>query len=202
MGRIACFRRLLASRWVGFCRRGPGSGERVGGRWLVLVATALAVTGTSVSAPASAARVDVTCAGTETVEYQPGLLLAPRDVSVTVNGTLSPCSSSDSGITDGSYLQRFTATLSCDTVLAPLAATRVFQWSNGRSSTFFYTRAVNNAGGQTTVTFQGTITSGEFSGDRAVEQVVLVTPDSAQCLAPPGLTTLGPSLAALSLASP
>jgi hypothetical protein len=172
------------------------------GGWLALVATALAVTGTSVSAPASAAGVDVTCAGTETVEYQPGLLLTPQNVRVTVHGMLSPCGSSDSGITGGAYLQSFTATLSCDTVLAPLAATRVFQWSNGRSSTFLYRRTINDAGGQTTVTFQGTITGGEFSGDPAVEQVVFVTPSSARCLAPPGLTSLGPSPATLGIPSP
>ena len=202
MGTIARFRRLLATRRVELGRRDHGSGNRMRGLRLVLVATTLAATGTSVSVPASAARVDATCAGTETVKFQPGLLLSPQNVSVTVNGMLSPCTSSDSGIKSGTYLQNFTATLSCDTVLAPLAATRVFQWSNGRSSTFFYKRTINNAGGQTTVTFTGTITSGEFSGDPAVEQVVFVTPNSTQCLAPPGLTTLGPGPATLSITSP
>jgi hypothetical protein len=202
MGTIALFWRLLAPRRVELRRRDHGSGNRMRVPRLVPMATAVVVAGTSVWAPASAARVDVTCAGTETVKYEPGLLLSPQTVSVTVNGMLSPCTSSDSGIKTGTYLHNFTATLSCDTLFAPLAATRVFQWSNGRSSTFVYKRAIDNAGGQTTVTFTGTITSGEFSGDPAVEQVVLVTPNSAQCLAPPGLTTLGPGPATLSITSP
>jgi hypothetical protein len=75
----------------------------------------------------------------------------------------------------------------------------VFQWSNGQTSTFTFTRELNDAGGQTTVTFTGTITSGEFAGDNAVEQVGAVTPSALQCANPPGLTTLGPAPATLTL---
>jgi hypothetical protein len=196
------FQRLLATRGAQL-RQGPrGSGNRMRGVGLVLVATVLAVAGTSMSAPASAAGVDVTCVGTQTVTYQPGLLLTPQTVDVTVIGILSPCESSDSKIKSGIYLQHVTATLSCDTLLAGLAATRVFQWSNGQTSSFSYNRVVNNALGQTTVTFHGTITSGEFSGDTGVQQVVFVTPNALQCLAPPGLTTNGPGPTILSITRP
>jgi hypothetical protein len=146
-----------------------------------------------------AVSADVTCAGTETVTYQPGLLLTSQTVNATVNGILAPCTSSDPNITSGTYLQNFTATLSCGTLFAGLAATRVFNWSNGQSSSFSYNRAINDVGGQTTVTFTGTIVSGEFAGDTAIEQVVFATLNSLQCLAPPGLTALGPGVAILTI---
>ena len=164
----------------------------------VLVLSGLVVPATT----ASATSMDVSCVGTETVTYQPGLLLTVQSVAVTVNGILAPCTSSDPAITSGTYLQNFTATLSCSTVFAGLAATRVFQWSNGQSSTFSYNRAINNVGGQTTVTFTGTIVSGRFAGATAVQQVVFVTPNTLQCLAPPGLTTLGPGASVLTITTP
>ena len=165
----------------------------------LLLTTALAII--ALPAPAATAQsVDVVCTGTETVAYQPGLLLTPQTVHVVVTGTLTPCHSSDAGITAGGYQDNFAATLSCATLLAPRPGTRVVHWSNGRSSTFTYDSRINDAGGQTTVTFSGVITGGEFTGDRVVEQVAFVTPAAAQCLASPGLTTLGPGPVVLTIA--
>jgi hypothetical protein len=167
---------------------------------ILLTAAALAVSGVVLTSPAAhAVSADVLCVGTETVTYKPGLLLTPQTVNVTVNGILAPCSSSDPNITAGTYLQNFTTTLSCGTLLGGLAATRVFNWSNGQSSTFSYNRAINDVGGQTTVTFTGTIVSGRFAGDTAIEQVVFATLNTLQCLAPPGLTALGPGAAILTI---
>jgi hypothetical protein len=166
----------------------------------LLSAAALAMSGVVFPSPAAhALTADVLCAGTETVTYQPGLLLTPQTVNVTVNGILAPCTSSDRHITSGTYLQHFTTTLSCSTLLGGLAATRVFNWSDGESSTFSYNRAINDVGGQTTVTFTGTIVSGKFEGDTAIEQVVFVTLNTLQCLAPPGVTALGPGVAVLTI---
>jgi hypothetical protein len=166
---------------------------------VLMTTVALVVGGLLPMAGARAVSLDVTCAGTETAGYQPGLLLTARTTAVTVNGILAPCTSSDPDITSGTYLQHFDATLSCATLLGGLSATRVFTWSNGDTSTFSYNRAVNNALGQVTVTFTGTIVSGRFAGDTAVEQVVLVSPNPLQCLAEPGLTALGPGVAVLTI---
>lgn len=152
---------------------------------LVLIATAFT------AAPAQAASVDVSCTGAETVTYTPGLTMSPRLVSVEVNGVMGPCASTDPGITAGTYAQKFTASLSCASLLEGLAATRAFHWNNGDSSAFTYNRALNNAAGQTTVTFAGTITGGEFSGATAVQQAVFVTPGAGDCLGH-GLISLGP----------
>lgn len=175
----------------------------------LLIGAALAMSGVVVPSTAAhastapGARMDVFCLGTETGTYSPGLLLfTPQAVHVSVNGVLAPCASSDSKIKSGTYLQHFDATLSCATVLAGLAATRVFNWSDGESSTFSYNRAINDVLGQTTVTFTGTIVSGKFEGDTVFEQVVFVTPNALQCLAPPGLTALGPGIAVLGIGHP
>jgi len=167
---------------------------------IVLTAAALAMSGVVFAAPAAqAVSVDALCVGTETVTYQPGLVLTPRTVDVTVSGILAPCASSDPDITSGTYLQHFTTTLSCATLLGGLAATRIFNWSNGESSSFSYNRAINDVGGQTTVTFAGTIVGGKFARDTAIEQVAFVTPNTLQCLTPSGLTTLGPGAAILTI---
>ena len=167
-------------------------------RFALLVAAALALTSAvaaSAASPAHAAHalsVDVTCAGTETVTYAPGVLLTPQSVHVTVTGILAPCTSSDSSVVSGSYMEDFTATLSCATLLSGRAGTRTFNWSGGQSSTFAFNRALNNAGGQTTVTFTGNIAGGEFAGDTGLEQATFVTLSTLQCLASPGVTSLGP----------
>lgn len=172
-------------------------------RRMALATSALALGASVASVPAAhALSVDVSCAGTETVSYNPGVRLTAQQVNVVVTGILSPCSSSDGTVSAGTYNESFTTTLSCDTLLAGRSGTRVFHWSNGRSSTFAFNRALNNAGGQTTVTFTGTITSGEFAGDTALEQVVFVTPNTLQCLAPPGVTALGPGPAILTISHP
>jgi hypothetical protein len=167
----------------------------------LLAAAALAMSGAMLPSAAShAVSADVSCVGTETVTYQPGLLLTPQTVNVTVNGIMARCTSSDPAITSGTYLPHFTTTLSCATLLSGLAATRVFNWNDGQSSTFSYNRAINDVGGQTTVTLIGTIVSGRFAGDLALQQVVLATPSPLQCLAPPGLTALGPGATVLEVA--
>jgi hypothetical protein len=168
--------------------------------WFLLTAAALAMGAVVFPSPAAhAVSLDVVCLGTETVTYEPGLSLTPQTVNVTVRGILAPCTSSDPDITSGTYTQHFTTTLSCVTVLAGLAATRSFEWSDDQSSSFSYNRAINNVAGQTTVTFTGTIVSGKFAGDTAIEQVVFVTPNILQCLTTSGLTTLGPGPAILTI---
>jgi hypothetical protein len=152
--------------------------------------------------PAAAAHAlssGVSCTGTETAGYNPGLSLSSHTTNVSVNGILEACASSDPTVTSGSYTQHFSAALSCTTLFAGLDASRVLQWSNDRTSTFNYTRTLNNVGGQTTVTFTGVITAGEFAGDTAVQQVVFATPDAQACLTTAGLTQLGPGVSVLTV---
>src|SRR5581483_11922869 len=168
----------------------------------ILIAAAMLVSLpglTLITSPAHAVSLDVTCAGTETATYNPGLLITSQTTQVAVTGILAACTSSDPGITSGSYSENFPTTLSCATIFAGRAGTRTIRWSNGQSTTFEFTRAINNAAGQITVTFTGDATSGEFTGDTVIEQVVFVTPNALQCLAPPGLTQIGPGIATVTI---
>lgn len=170
---------------------------------LLAVASCFGLSGVAAAAPSShTAPVGLTCTGSETVDYRPGLLLTPRKVDVEVRGDLSHCTSSDHDLTAGKYGEDFHAELSCSTLLAGREGTRVFRWNNGHTSTFKFTRAINDVGGQTTVTFTGTITSGQFDGAHAVEQAVIPTLSTAKCLAHPGLTRLGPGTVLLTITKP
>ena len=151
--------------------------------------------------PAHAATTDLTCTGTSTMTFQPGLLLTPQTVAVTTNEILSPCESVNTAITSGTSDRGVTQTLSCATVLAGVPRTITYQWSNGESSVVSYNIATNDVGGQTTITATGTVVSGIFAGDTAVEQTVFVTPGALQCLTPPGLTALGPGAVVLTITS-
>ncbi|KAG0204255.1 hypothetical protein BGX28_003750 [Mortierella sp. GBA30] len=153
--------------------------------------------------PIRAALVDVVCTGTETATYTPGLTLEllsnPQPIQVDVIGILDHCISSDGDIKSGTYHESFNATVSCLSLLDPRPGTRVFRWSNGKTSTFPFNRALNDVGSETTVTFTGSITDGEFAGDTALEQVVLLSLNTLQCLSPCGITKLGPGTIALTL---
>ena len=169
----------------------------------VLLAPAVLLAAAVVAAPAAhAVSADVTCAGTAVVHYSPGLLLTTQTVQVSATAVLAPCVSSDGAITAGNYQTTLTADLSCLNLLSGRSGVTVFHWSNGRSSTFAFNRNLTNAGGQTTITFTGDITAGEFAGDTAVEQIVFATPNILDCLAAPGLTNLGPGPIVLTIAQP
>lgn len=162
-------------------------------------AAVLALLGMFAGTPAHAAAESVTCTGTETVSYDPGLTFTQQTVHAVVTGILAPCTSSNPAVTSGTYGEDFHPTLSCLTLLSGRPGERTFHWSNGQTSTFAFNRVLNNAGGSTTVTFTGTITVGAFSGATVLQQVVFVTPNLLQCLAAPGLTSLGTGLSTLTI---
>lgn len=164
---------------------------------LLLVASLLGAL-TLVPTSAAAAGVELTCVGGEVADYRPGLQLLPRQVDVEVAGTLGGCVGA---VTGGTYGSRFPAVLSCATLLAQLDGTRTFHWNDRSTSTFTYRRILTNLGGQTLVTFTGTITAGRYAGATAVEQVVFASLDTLRCLTPAGLTTLGTGIAALTITS-
>lgn len=144
------------------------------------------------AAPAQALD-QVTCAGTQTSTYNPGLqLLTTQTVTATVATHYGTCvSAADPAIHSASpTLVQRQATLSCVALLssAPAPGTVTYTWDNGRTSTFQYTNSLTQAAGLLTVTATGSIVSGEFAGASAVavaEDVALPT----DCLAPGGLTS-------------
>jgi len=138
---------------------------------------------------AHAGIADITCAGTETQMFAPGLLLTPQTVALTVHSIYSPCVSTvDPSITFGTTDFGFASTLSCLDLLKSSAGTMAFNWSNGAQSTFSFNRSATTVGGELVVSETGVITAGEFSGDTVERIVTGPTLNTLQCLSPPGIT--------------
>jgi hypothetical protein len=140
------------------------------------------------SAPARAAAADVTCTGSHSVSYSPGLLLSPQPVVATAHYVLAPCVSTDPGVTAGTSTVTLTNTISCLTLDSAGTGVLTLDWSNGRSSTFTFNRTVTHPAGQTVVLATGAITGGEFAGDAATLTVASASVNLLACLAPPGIT--------------
>jgi hypothetical protein len=156
-------------------------------RILSLVATlALAMTGIAlVAAPAAADTLDATCTGAQQITYSPGLQLIPRTVTTT-GATSYSCQLSV--VSSGSSGFSITDSRGCLSAV-PAAAVETVTWNTGQQSTLTMTATVVTAGGITTVTKVGTVTSGLFAGDSVV--VVVVGPALSgllDCLTSQGLT--------------
>jgi len=140
-------------------------------------------------ARAHAAATDLTCAGTESVTFSPGLLLTPQQVTLHTNRQWGPCVSSDAAVTSGFDAETFVNTISCLSLATAGTGTLTFTWSNGRTSTFMFNKSVSHPIGQTVVTYTGTIVAGEFAGDSVLETITGAALNLTACLAPPGITS-------------
>lgn len=154
-----------------------------------LTAVALAGVFAAASPRAHAAVADLTCPGTESVTFTPGLLLTTQQVTVHTSRQWGPCVSSDPTVSSGSDAETFVNTISCLSLAAAGTGTLTFTWSNKHTSTFAFTKTVSHPVGQTVVTYTGNITAGEFAGDSVLETITGAAVDLTACLAPPGITS-------------
>jgi hypothetical protein len=139
---------------------------------------------------AHAAAADITCVGTETQTFSPGVLLTPQTATLTVHSIYNPCVSTvDPSITFGTTDFSITQTFSCLILLNPASGTMTFDWSNGTQSTFSFNRSATTVGGELVVTETGVITAGEFFGDTVERIVTGPTLNTLQCASPPGITS-------------
>lgn len=142
----------------------------------VLAATAI-VAG---AAPASAAPGDVVCLtnplNLATVTYSPGVKWTPQNITFTINGNLSPCTSlSQPSIVAGSYSATGTATLSC-LAGGNFTGNILFTWNTGQTSvvTMNFTLDIR-LGVVIVLASTGPVTGGTvFVNDTAVLVVALV----------------------------
>lgn len=109
---------------------------------------------------------ELTCTGTETFSFSPGVTFSSRNHEVIVQGTLSSCiSSSDSNLSSGTYQDHFNVDTYCPNLVYERLGTRVINWNNGKSSTFAFTNTASTKDSK----YTGSITEGEFAGYTAVE---------------------------------
>jgi hypothetical protein len=125
---------------------------------------------------------DQTCVATESISYSPPITNAPQNITITINGELSPCLNGSAP--NGTYSESFVQpNASCTSLLGSATGTRVFDWTNTSiaDSTFTYTRIINRVNGTINVTYQGQIVSGSFTPDSALQTMTAPETDLAAC---------------------
>ncbi|MEU1053905.1 hypothetical protein [Streptomyces sp. NPDC005876] len=139
----------------------------------IALAGALSLLGaTVVPASASSAGVlDVTCAGSQSTTYTPALTLAPQASTIAASTQYGPCVSlSQSGLTSGSRSASLSyPSRSCLDLLDSGTVTYTITWNTGQTSTISGNSTATVAGAAFVVTITGTVTSGLFAGDSAVQ---------------------------------
>lgn len=161
-------------------------------RLLAVAAAVLAAAGTATiaAAPAHASIVDVTCAGTATATYNPGLTNTPHSTSFTLADDDALCLSSDPSITSGSDSTAFDIPSASCSALTAGGYLETVNWDNGSQSVIFYGTADVDVQESVVVVATGDVISGEFEGDTASQQNVYPLTDLGGCDSPDGLTTL------------
>jgi hypothetical protein len=163
----------------------------------VLVSTTTFVT---TSGTAHASGVDQSCLGTWAVTYDPPITNDLRLVHGVLTGSFPACT--DLGAFNASYTQVFDDVVSCTEVFSAGSASRTYVWGSPAAvpSTFTYNWTTSLVNGQAVITNVGTITSGRYAPDSAIQVATIVTLDLLACAGdgisslsgPTTLTILGP----------
>jgi hypothetical protein len=145
------------------------------------VTTALLLAALATTAPAANATTLVTCAGTETVTFQPPLTNTPTSTQVHFAIDLSHCLLG--GVASGHSEGDFTLTSNCTALtILPPAFTDTYTWNTKAASTVTYTAPVEtDVNGSLVVTDTGTVTSGFDTGGLANETTALPEPNLTAC---------------------
>jgi hypothetical protein len=149
-----------------------------------VLTTVLAVTGSLLvaagSTEAEAAAVQ-SCVGTWAVTYDPPITNTPQLVTGVLTGTFPACT--DPQAFNASYIQVFTDTVSCTTLLNAGSTSRTYVWGNplAAPTTFTYNFTTTVVGGQVVVTNTGVITAGRYAPGSAIQVATLATPDILAC---------------------
>jgi hypothetical protein len=150
-----------------------------------------------VAAPAHASVSSITCTGWQHDTYTPGLTNNLQLITISIDDDLnviddnSPagsCVAAGSAASTGQQDRTFTAEAAC-TQFAVYSETDTYSWNDGQSSTLDLSDVAVNAGSTTVITLTGTVTSGEFSGDKAVLTLTAPSTAFANCFTPGGVTT-------------
>lgn len=158
---------------------------------VAFAAVFLASLGTGLASASAATGGSITCTGTETATYSPGLTLVPRTVTLNVAATFNPCISTNPAIASGAAGTPpggVPARLGCLSVLAPASGEAVIRWNNGTSSRYSFNRTSQTVAGQLISTATGKVIAGEFLGRSVVSTVAGPSLNLLDCLRPGGLT--------------
>ncbi|MGV9314181.1 hypothetical protein ACWDR0_18670 [Streptomyces sp. NPDC003691] len=155
------------------------------------LALAMVVAAPAAPVAASASPALVTCVGSTTVAFSPGLTNTEQTVSVSGQDTANLCVSlTHPQLT--SFVAPFsgTATQSCTSLFAGGSGTETLHWNNGTTSTWEYTNSFSNVNGTKVGTSTGPITSGTLAGAEVTQTITFPNTDLSACSTPSGLTGL------------
>ncbi len=141
-------------------------------------------------APAHAAVGDFTCTASAYDSYAPGIQTTPILQHETFAVSYSACqSSSQPSITSGTTSSNAVAVRRCLNTAPTDSATSTITWNTGRTSTFAGTITASYVANQTVLTWQGTVTSGVFTGAGFTETISQNNFSPLACATPPGVTS-------------
>ena len=124
------------------------------------------------SLPAHAVNL-VSCTGTESITFSPGATQTPRLTTLTTATSLPLCVHASAPVLmPASGHSQISHSLSCDELANGATGTKVFQWTNGQTSTFSFVSTATTVDGNFVVTLNGTITAGLYQGASAVASTV------------------------------
>ncbi|MEU2801632.1 hypothetical protein [Streptomyces sp. NPDC007117] len=182
--------KVFGSRSTPLARRRQRRTRQGAGAFVALaLAGALSLTAAPAATAGTTGTADITCTNAASISYSPGLRTFSQSVAVSATNLYSTCISPSTGITSGSSSFNGISTASCAQVLTGGAGSRVITWNDSTTSTFQFTRTVTNVLGVVTITLDGIITSGRFSGDTALAVTTGAT-NPLDCLTSPGLTSI------------
>lgn len=171
-------------------RQGPGPSSlasRRNLRFAVAALTLAAALVTAVSGTALAESEAMSCTGTQTTNYDPGLRLFEQLVTKTGVNIFSVCEGTDQSIESGVITFETEVELSCLTLGVSGSSSNLITWNDDTTSTFSFTITSSSVGGQAIFTFTGAITDGRFDGDPATMVIVAPAVNPLECLSAPGL---------------
>ncbi len=158
----------------------------------MLAITAAALTITAATAVPATALDPVTCTGSRTISYSPGLVLAERPQTVGIDTTYPNCLAlTTPAVTSGKAVPKsFPRVEGCLTLANPSSGSSVdvIKWNNKKSSTLTTTYVTSTAGGTLVIVQNGTVTDGLYKGGTVVQTLVTTLPSTLECLNEPGVT--------------
>lgn len=161
---------------------------RLSRRLLAIMTTAIAgvVThGLPASAESSIAGIlDLQCGGSLTSTYSPPLTMAPQMITTTTTSIYSPClSATHPSVTSGTRVSIVHRVSDCLDLLGSGTATHIVTWNTDQNSTFLTNFTSTTVGVNRTVTFEGVVTDGLFTGAQVLSVQTYPSTDVTLCTA-------------------
>ncbi|HEV2782161.1 MAG TPA: hypothetical protein VGX25_22440 [Actinophytocola sp.] len=143
--------------------------------------------GLTFAPPATSASTELlSCGGTGSNTFQPGVNNTPRTVTVHSEAHYQPCTGT-SGITSGHYELTAAGTVSC--LGGAFTITFTITWNTGQTSTITAIGVlVLRPANETVVLYHGTVTAGTFAGATVLQTAAVLNATPEQCFTEEGVT--------------